>query len=155
LSVSFLHGGLVPLHLRNDTLPFWILTYINHSTARPPRRSYLGLFRLSKGFKCRHVFALAPQTVVRPSPIGRPARAAQLLERERCGYHAGMISLSDRQLQIVMTAAARLPPEKRGAYLQSIAAHLQVRCGRFTDGDVATAAQIAPDGLIQHIPSVA
>ena len=48
-----------------------------------------------------------------------------------------MLSLNDRQLQIVLAGAATLPSEKRNAYLERIAAHLVVRCGRFGDSDVA------------------
>ena len=62
-----------------------------------------------------------------------------------------MISLSDAQLQTVMLAAASLEPEKRGVYLQRVSAHLSLKCGtRFTDGDVAVAAQAALHGLIQQ-----
>ena len=61
-----------------------------------------------------------------------------------------MISLSDHQLEIVSRAAATLPVEKRSDYLQRIAAHLQIRCGRYTDTDVADAAQAALAGLMQH-----
>jgi hypothetical protein len=50
------------------------------------------------------------------------------------------LSLNDRQL---MAGAANLPPDKRAAYLERIAAHLQIRCGRFNDGDVANAVQSA------------
>ena len=65
-----------------------------------------------------------------------------------------MVSLSDMQLQTVMLAAGTLPPEKRGVYLQRIAAHLQIRCGKFTDQDVVTAAQSALAGLL-HEPTAA
>jgi hypothetical protein len=61
-----------------------------------------------------------------------------------------MIGLTDNQLQTIMLAAGALPPEKRGVYLQRIAAHLQIRCGRFTDQDVA----MALHGLI-HEPTAA
>jgi hypothetical protein len=64
-----------------------------------------------------------------------------------------MIALTDSQLRIVMTAATSVPPEKRGVYLQRIAAHLQIRCGRYTDADVGLAAQSALQGLIQHQPA--
>lgn len=61
-----------------------------------------------------------------------------------------MISLSDRQLDIVSDAARALPVEKRDVYLQRVSAILQVRHGRFGDADVAAAAQTAVDSLIQH-----
>jgi len=35
------------------------------------------------------------------------------------------------------------------AYLERVAAHLQIRCGRFDDGDVAEAVQAARNGLAQ------
>ena len=61
-----------------------------------------------------------------------------------------MISLSDHQLDIVSRAAAALPVEKRSDYLQRVAAHLHIRCGRYTDSDVADAAQAALANLIHH-----
>jgi hypothetical protein len=49
-----------------------------------------------------------------------------------------VIGLTDRQLSIVMTAAAPLPPEKRAIYLQRVIAALHFRCAgrRFDDDDV-------------------
>jgi hypothetical protein len=64
-----------------------------------------------------------------------------------------VISLSNHQLQIVMTAAGGVPVEKCSVFLRWIAAHLQIRCGRFTDRDVAEAAQAALASLIQHAPA--
>ena len=61
-----------------------------------------------------------------------------------------MISLSDGQLQIVTRAAANLSPEKRGVFLERIAGELERR-GRFTDADVAAAAQRALSGLVQEV----
>jgi hypothetical protein len=62
-----------------------------------------------------------------------------------------MISLSDRQLDIVSQAARALPPEKRGAYLERIAADLPVRHGyRCSDTDVSAAAQAALTSLMQR-----
>jgi hypothetical protein len=62
-----------------------------------------------------------------------------------------MLSLNDRQLETMMTAASSLPVEKRGVYLERVAAHLNVKCGsRFSAGDVATAAQKALASLIQR-----
>jgi hypothetical protein len=45
-----------------------------------------------------------------------------------------VISLSDKQLDIITQVAAALPVEKRGDYLQRVAAHLQIRLGRYTWG---------------------
>ena len=61
-----------------------------------------------------------------------------------------MISLSDRQLDIVTHTAGLLPIEKRGDYLQRVVAHLQIRCGKFTDRDVSDAAHAALASVIQH-----
>ena len=62
-----------------------------------------------------------------------------------------MISLSDRQLDIITQVAAALPVEKRSDYLQRIAAALAVRHGfRFTDADVSAAATAALASLVQH-----
>ena len=57
-----------------------------------------------------------------------------------------MISLSDSQLQIVMTAAASLQPERRDIYLQRVGAMLKLR-HRFTDRDVSEVAGLALCGL--------
>jgi hypothetical protein len=65
---------------------------------------------------------------------------------------AAMISLSDRQLTVVMDAARVLPPEKRSVFLERVAAYLQIQCGRFGDHDVANAAQLALRGLL-HQPA--
>jgi len=62
------------------------------------------------------------------------------------------VSLSDHQLSLVMTAARALPPEKRSDYLQRVAAHLQIRCGRYSDADVGFATQQALRGLV-HEPA--
>jgi hypothetical protein len=64
-----------------------------------------------------------------------------------------MIALTDRQLEIVMTAAAGPPPEKRAILLERVAAHLQLRgrrAGRgFGDVDVGLAIAAALPGLVQ------
>jgi hypothetical protein len=63
---------------------------------------------------------------------------------------AGMIGLTDSQLQVVMRAARSISVEKRDIFLQRIAAMLALRGrGRFTDTDVADVAQLALAGLIQ------
>jgi hypothetical protein len=54
-----------------------------------------------------------------------------------------MISLSDSQIARRHGRRSSLEPEKRGVYLQRIVVTLQVRCGRYTDSDVAAAAQTA------------
>src|SRR5262245_48242692 len=55
------------------------------------------------------------------------------------------LSLSDHQLALVSDAAKSLSPEKRGVYLQRIAAVLELR-GRFSDDDVAVVAKLALTG---------
>jgi hypothetical protein len=57
--------------------------------------------------------------------------------------------LSDKQLDIITQVAAALPVEKRGDYLIRVAAHLQIRLGRYSDDDVFAAAQMALNSLTQ------
>jgi hypothetical protein len=59
-----------------------------------------------------------------------------------------MVSLSSRQLAIVMTAARPLPPERRDIFLQRVGAMLKLK-GRFSDADVADVAELALSGLLQ------
>ena len=62
-----------------------------------------------------------------------------------------MLSLSHRQLQIVMDAARDVPQEKRGQFLEWIAAMLAVRGrGHFNDSDVTDVAKLALTGLAQQ-----
>jgi len=62
-----------------------------------------------------------------------------------------MISLSDNQLQTVMTAAGPLALEKRACFLERIAA--QFGCVRRpSDGDVEAAVRAALKGLV-HVPA--
>ena len=58
-----------------------------------------------------------------------------------------MLSLSDSQLQIIMTAAGTMPVEKRSTFLERVAARLHGP--RFTDADLGAAIQAALKGLIQ------
>ena len=57
------------------------------------------------------------------------------------------VSLSDSQLQAVMTAAASLPPEKRDTFLQRVAARLRQR-SNFHDGDVSDVCALSLKGLV-------
>jgi hypothetical protein len=65
-----------------------------------------------------------------------------------------MIALTDHQLDMVMTAATPLPPEKRTILLERVAPHLQLRgrrAGRgFGDVDVGLAVSVALRGLVQE-----
>jgi hypothetical protein len=67
-----------------------------------------------------------------------------------------MLALSDAQLQVVMTAAGGLPVEKRGVFLERVAARLRLRSGGFSDRSRHRRAPGAagPDprnrGLTQH-----
>ena len=60
-----------------------------------------------------------------------------------------MLSLSNQQLTTVMAAARSLSVEKRGAFLQRVAAMLELR-GRFNDSDVMEVAALALSGLQQR-----
>jgi hypothetical protein len=60
-----------------------------------------------------------------------------------------MLALSDAQLQTVMSAASSLPPEKRGLFLERVAARLTLR-GRFTAGDLDDAVRLALVGLVHN-----
>ena len=59
-----------------------------------------------------------------------------------------MVSLTDNQLEIIMTAANAVPVERRGVFLERTAAMLNMR-RRFTDGDVSDVVGLALAGLIQ------
>ena len=59
-----------------------------------------------------------------------------------------MFALTDAQLEIVMIAAGSLPVEKRGLFLERVAARLRLH-RRFTDADLGAAIQAALKGLIQ------
>lgn len=59
-----------------------------------------------------------------------------------------MISLTNSQLQTLMTTASRLEPERRDVFLQRVEAMLRMR-RRFTDSDVADVAKLALAGLVQ------
>jgi hypothetical protein len=59
-----------------------------------------------------------------------------------------MFALSDDQLTMVMTAAKSLPVEKRGLFLERVAARLRLR-DRFTDVDLDDAVRTALGGMIQ------
>jgi hypothetical protein len=64
-----------------------------------------------------------------------------------------MISLNDSQLKTVMAAASHVPHEKRGQFLERIAAMLVLRGrGHFNDDDVVRAAALALTGLA-HQPA--
>jgi hypothetical protein len=54
-----------------------------------------------------------------------------------------MISLSDHQLSVVMSAAACLDFEKRDVFLQRVAALLRLQAGHCSDADVAAASEQA------------
>ena len=65
-----------------------------------------------------------------------------------------MVSLTDPQLKIIMTAANAVSVERRGIFLERVGAMLKVR-GRFTDADVADVARLALAGLIQTADNAA
>jgi hypothetical protein len=57
-----------------------------------------------------------------------------------------MLSLSDSQLQTIMAAAGPLPPEKRGLFLERVAAWLRIRGAN----DLEHAVQSALAGLMHN-----
>ncbi len=60
------------------------------------------------------------------------------------------VSFTAQQLQIIMTAANQLPPEKRKALLERVAGFLKAFCGRApSDRDVNAALTAALVGLKQ------
>ena len=61
-----------------------------------------------------------------------------------------MLALSDDQLKIIMTVAGGLSVEKRGLFLERVAARLRLHGFRFTDDDLDTAVRLALQGLIQE-----
>ena len=63
---------------------------------------------------------------------------------------ATMFALKDRQLATVMTAADKLPVEKRGVLLQRVVASLSQRGTGFNDNDLDDAMRRALVGLIQN-----
>jgi hypothetical protein len=60
-----------------------------------------------------------------------------------------MFALNDAQLALVMTAAVSVSVEKRGVFLERVAAPLRLRGPHFTDPDLGAAIQTALTGLIQ------
>jgi len=64
-----------------------------------------------------------------------------------------MLVLKDRQLATVMTAADKLPVEKRGVFLRRVVAWLSQRGTGFNDDDLDEAMPRALVGLIQNSPA--
>jgi hypothetical protein len=60
-----------------------------------------------------------------------------------------MISLSDHQLQTIMTAAKVVSVERRVVFLERVGAMLKLR-GRFSDADVHDVTALAMAGLVQR-----
>ena len=61
-----------------------------------------------------------------------------------------MLALKECQLATVMTAADKLPVEKRGVFLQRVVAWLSLRGTRFNDDDLDDAMRHALKGLVQN-----
>jgi hypothetical protein len=59
-----------------------------------------------------------------------------------------MVAFTDSQLRTVWDAAARVPVEKRGVFLERVVARLQRQRG-FTNADLDGAVRAALAGLIQ------
>ena len=85
-------------------------------------------------------------------PIAPSALPAAVLVRQKVDIGAqddgGMLALSDSQLRSVWAAAARVPVEKRGVFLERVVARLQLHRS-FTDADLDDAVRLALTGLIQ------
>ncbi len=64
-----------------------------------------------------------------------------------------MLMLSEPQIEIVMTAAGGLPVEKRGLFVERVAARLQLNGTRFTAADLDAAVRLAMQGL-SHTPAL-
>jgi hypothetical protein len=60
-----------------------------------------------------------------------------------------MLALSDNQLATVLTAAGKLPAEKRGLFLERVVARLSL-LPSFTAAEFDDAVRIAQRGLIQE-----
>jgi hypothetical protein len=58
-----------------------------------------------------------------------------------------MLALSDSQLRSLWAAAAGLPIEKRGVFLERLVAQLQLRGSHFTTADLDDAVRLALKGL--------
>ena len=67
----------------------------------------------------------------------------------QCYSGSPMLALTDAQLAVVMTAARGLPVEKRGLFLERVAARMRLG-DRFTDDDLSAAVHVALRGLIQE-----
>jgi hypothetical protein len=63
------------------------------------------------------------------------------------------LSLSDRQLRLIMDAASGLEPDRREIFLQRVAAMLKFRSR--SDDDIADVARLALAGLVHHADSAA
>jgi len=85
-------------------------------------------------------------------PIAPSALPAAVLVRQKVDIGAQddgvMLALSDSQLRSVWAAAARVPVEKRGVFLERVVARLQLHRS-FTDADLDDAVRLALTGLIQ------
>jgi hypothetical protein len=61
-----------------------------------------------------------------------------------------MLALKDHQLANLMTAASKLPVEKRGVFLERVVARLSLQGFRFTDDELDDAVRRALVGLVHH-----
>jgi hypothetical protein len=67
-------------------------------------------------------------------------------------YPPAVLRLSEPQIEIIMNAAGDLPEEKRGLFVERIAARLRLGVTRFTDADFDVAVRLALQGL-SHAPA--
>jgi hypothetical protein len=86
-----------------------------------------------------------------PRAVAHAATKRALVAKQRPPHWMPpSIFQNDTQFQIVMTAAAELPPEKCSVFLESLGAMLNMREGRFTDADLIEIAALARTGLIRE-----
>jgi hypothetical protein len=60
------------------------------------------------------------------------------------------LCLTDTQLQTVLSAAADLPQEKRGLFLQRLSSMINMHGRRFTDDDLIEITKLARTGLARE-----
>jgi hypothetical protein len=81
-----------------------------------------------------------------------PPRGAGKPPVRKSRYPRTMLMLSEPQIEIIMTAAGGLPAEKRGLFVERIAARLRLGGTLFNDADLDVAVRLALQGL-SHAPA--
>ena len=96
----------------------------------------------------REIDALATKEIKRVRSAGRVEFDLEADHQIPLEIHK--IGLSDKQLEVIMSAAEPLPEEKCQEFLQKVAADLQVLRGQINDDDVAAAVHLALSALIHN-----